>query len=69
MIQRRESIACSLSGLLGLYIATKYVTPHAGFKLSIGAGFYFLGQFFYDFVEYKRIAKEKETGIRTFDRL
>lgn len=43
MIQRRESIACSLSGLLGLYIATKYVTPHAGFKLSIGAGFYFLG--------------------------
>ena len=36
----KQSLLCGLSAVGGIALATKYITPHAGFRLSMGATFY-----------------------------
>ena len=67
--QTKQSVICGITALLGIAAATKWITPHAGFRLSIGAGSYMLAQALLERVEERRIKKEEETGNQTFQRL
>ena len=66
---RRRTFLCSTSALGGIYLASKYVTQHAGFRLSIGGAFYMATMIAIEEVEHRRIKREKETGKQTFERL
>ena len=40
VIDNKQNVLCALSAIAGITLATKYITPHAGFRLSIGGCFY-----------------------------
>lgn len=68
-ITRRRTLLSSTSAIAGIILAIKYVTPHAGFRLSIGGAFYMAALIAQEELEHRRIQKENLTGTKTFERL